>query len=235
MPFTGFTPDSLAFLSDLAEHNDRVWFAENRDRYERELLGRQRDFVDAIGTAFAALDQRVQANPAVDRSIFRINRDTRFARDKSPYKTYADMLFWIGGDRRKGAGYFLRLQPVGVMIGGGVHMVDDEELARYRAGVVDGLHGQWLEHVLEDLTAAGFEVGTPERKTVPRGFSAQHPRAELLKYTDLHVICEFSPPPSEFFGPEFVDWSMAQFAQVKPLVDWLAEQLGGVDPPDMRL
>ena len=235
MPFTGFTPDSLAFLADLAEHNDRAWFAENRDRYERELLGRQREFVDAIGTAFAALDQRVQAIPAVDRSIFRINRDTRFAHDKSLYKTYADMLFWIGGDRRNGAGYFLRFQPSGVMIGGGVHMVEEEQLVRYRAAVVDGLHGPWLEHVLEDLVAAGFDVGAPERKTVPRGFSAQHPRAELLKHTDLHVIREFSPPPAEFFGPEFVGWSMAQFAQVKPLVDWLAEQLGGVNPPDMRL
>jgi uncharacterized protein (TIGR02453 family) len=234
MAFTGFTPDSLAFLSDLAEHNDRAWFAENRDRYERELLGRQRDFVDAVGAAFVALDQRVQAVPAVDRSIFRINRDTRFAHDKSPFKTYADMWFWIGDDRKSAPGYFLRMEPGRIMIGGGAHQLTAEQIARFRLAVVDGLHGKWLEHLLDDLRAAGFSISEPSRKTVPRGFSAQQDRAELLKHTELHAMRRFSPPPAEFIGPEFVDWSMQQFAQVKPLIDWLVEQLGGVYPTDMR-
>ena len=235
MSFTGFSPDSLAFLSDLAEHNDRAWFAENRDRYERELLGRERDFVDAVGSAFAALDQRVQAVPAVDRSIFRINRDIRFSKDKSPFKTYADMWFWIGDDRKSAPGYFLRMVPGSVAIGAGAHRLTPEQIARFRSAVVDGLHGPWLEHILDDLRTAGFEVSEPTRKTVPKGFSAQQPRAELLKHTDhLHALRAFSPPPAEFTSPEFVAWTMGQFAQVKPLVDWLVEQLGGVFPTDMR-
>jgi len=235
MPFSGFSADSLRFLGELADHNDRVWFAENRERYERELLDRERDFVDAVGASFAALDQRVQAVPAVDRSIFRINRDTRFSRDKSPYKTHADLWFWIGDDRKSAPGYFLRLVPGSVMIGGGAHQMTPGQIARFRLAVDDGIHGPWLERVLEDLRAEGFEIDDPSRKTVPRGFSAQHPRAELLKHIDLHAIRHFSPPPAEFTRPEFVDWSMERFARVKPLVDWLAEQLGGVSPPDMRL
>ena len=65
-------------------------------RYERVLLDRQRAFVDAVGAAFEGVDPRVQCVPAVNRSIFRINRDTRFSRDKSPYKTYTDLFFWVG-------------------------------------------------------------------------------------------------------------------------------------------
>jgi uncharacterized protein (TIGR02453 family) len=235
MSFEGFTPDSLAFLAELAGHNDRAWFAENRDRYEREVLSRERDFVDAVGSAFGAIDQRVNAEPAVNRSIYRINRDIRFSHNKSPYKTHADMWFWIGEDRKSAPGYFLRLAPGGVMIGGGAHQLTPEQLKRYRSGVVDGLHGQWLDHILEDLRAEGFEISEPSRKTVPKGFSAQQARAELLKHTDLHAIRGFVPPPAEFTSPAFVEWSMEQFATVKPLVDWLAEQLGGVYPADMRL
>ena len=100
MEFTGFGPGTTAFLADLATHQDRAWFAENRARYDRELLDKQRAFVDAIGAAFSSVDPRVQAVPAVDRSIFRIFRDVRFSRDKSPYKTYSDVFFWIGSDRR---------------------------------------------------------------------------------------------------------------------------------------
>ena len=234
MAFTGFGPGALGFLGDLAEHNDRAWFAENRDRYERDLLGPQRDFVDAIGAAFAARDERVQAVPAIDRSIYRINRDIRFSRDKSPYKTYADVWFWVGSDRKFSPGYFVRMVPGSVMIGGGAHQMTDEQLRCYRVAVVDGLHGQWLEHIVDDLSAEGFRVGEATLKRVPSGFPAQHPRADLLKFTMVHAIQEVAPP-AEMAGPEFVDWCMERFSAVKPLVDWLAEQLGGAEAPDMRL
>jgi uncharacterized protein (TIGR02453 family) len=236
MAFTGFSRATGAFLADLADNNDRLWFAENRERYDRDLLGPERAFVDAVGSAFAGIDQRVHADPAVNRSIFRINRDTRFSRDKSPYKTYADLWFWIGDDRKTApAGYFVRIVSGAVWVGGGVHKLTDEQIRRYRIAVSDGLHGAWLEQILADLGAAGYEIGDATLKRVPSGFSAQQPRADLLRYTSVHAIVEESPPPAEFESEEFVDWCMERFAQTKPLVDWLAENLSGTDPPDMRL
>jgi uncharacterized protein (TIGR02453 family) len=225
MPFAGFTPDSLQFLADLAEHNDRAWFAENRERYERELLERQKEFVAALGTAFAELDPRVQAIPAVNGSIFRINRDIRFSRDKSPYKTHADLWLWAGVDRKGSPGYYLRMVPQAVMIGSGAHWLSDSQIEGYRTAVADEVRGGELGRIIDGLEAEGFELAEPSRKTVPKGFSADHPRAELLKLTEIHVIRTYSPP-AEIFGPEFVDWCMARFAQVKPLVDWLAEHIG---------
>ena len=67
MKFEGFAADTLQFMSELAAHNDRAWFAENRERYERVLLDRQRAFVDAVGAAFEGVDPRVQCVPAVNR------------------------------------------------------------------------------------------------------------------------------------------------------------------------
>jgi uncharacterized protein (TIGR02453 family) len=236
MAFTGFSDKTLGFLADLSEHNDRAWFADNRQRYDRDVLDPEREFVNAIGTAFAEVDQRVHAVAEVNRSIFRINRDVRFSKDKSPYKTHADMWFWIGEDRKTApAGYFVRMIPGEVWVGGGVHTLTDVQLKRYREAVVDGVHGPWLEQVLADLVAAGYEVGEQTLKRAPKGFSPQEPRAELLRYTWVHAMTKVSPPPTEFSSERFVGWCMERFGEVKPLVDWLAEQIGGVYPPDQRL
>lgn len=230
MLFEGFGPDALGFLADLAEHNDRAWFAENRERYERELLAPQRAFVDAIAAEFANVDSRVQAVPAVDRSIYRINRDIRFTRDKSPYKTYADLWFWIGADRKVASGYFVRLVPGAVWIGGGTHQLTDEQLERYRLAVVSPQRGAQLEAIVADARADGLEVGGASLKRLPAGFSAEGGRAELLKFTWLHAMLKFTPPPRELGSRAFVAWCMAEFRRVKPLVDWLAETIEGAEP-----
>jgi uncharacterized protein (TIGR02453 family) len=223
--FEGFSAGTLGFLADLAEHNDRTWFAENRERYESELLGRQRAFLGAIGERFAGIDPRVRCEPTVDRSIYRINRDTRFTRDKSPYKTYADLWFWIGADRKCSPGYFVRIVPSEVWIGGGMHLMSDEQLAAYRTAVGDASRGAELDRVLTAVRTAGYEVGDETRKRMPPGFSADHPRAALLRHTRLHALRRVGPPPAELFEEAFVDWCLERFAPVSGLVDWLASEL----------
>ena len=234
MAFDGFPRGALTFLGDLAKHNDRTWFAENRARYDNDLLGPERAFIDTLGDAFASYDPRVHADSAVNKSIFRINRDTRFSKDKSPYKTYADMWFWIGDDRKGSAGYFIRLVPDAVWVGGGAHWLSDPQLARYRAAVVDDSSGPVIERLLGDLGDQGYALGEQTLKRAPSGFSAQHPRADLLRYTAVHAIDETSPPPAEMQSAEFVGWCMERFARVRPLVDWLAETIGPAGPPKGR-
>ncbi|NTU71419.1 MAG: DUF2461 domain-containing protein [Coriobacteriia bacterium] len=225
MTFDGFSAGTLSFLRELAANNEREWFTENRARFDGELLDRQKAFVDAVGVAFAAVDPRVQCVPAVNRSIFRINRDTRFARDKSPYKTYSDMWFWIGPDRKGAAGYFVRIVPEGIWVGGGAHWLAPEHLARLRAAIIAPATGEELAAMLDGLTAEGYELGDKTLARVPAGFSAESPRAELLKYTAVHAIEKTEPVPPEFAGPEFVDWCMERFLRTKPLVDWLADAI----------
>jgi uncharacterized protein (TIGR02453 family) len=223
--FTGFGPGTTAFLEDLVAHQDRAWFADNRARYDAELLEKQRAFVDAIGAAFAKVDPRVQAVPAVDRSIFRIFRDVRFSRDKSPYKTYSDVFFWVGEDRKSAPGYFMRIAPGEVWAGCGAHSLKPEQLARLRAGIIAPASGERFASILSDLEASGFEIGERTLARVPAGFPADSPRADLLRLTVVHAIRKVSPPPPEFASAAFVDWSMANFLRTKPLVDWLAETI----------
>jgi uncharacterized protein (TIGR02453 family) len=224
--FEGFSAGTLAFLDDLARNNDRAWFAENRARYDLELLERQRAFVSAVGAAFSQVDPRVQCVPSVDRSIFRINRDTRFSRDKSPYKTHSDLWFWIGDDRKSSPGYFMRIVPEGVWVGGGAHSLQPPQLARMRAAIVASASGGKLESILGGLTAVGYEVGESTLVRAPSGFSADAPRVELLRYTMMHAIRKTEPVPQEFYSEAFVDWCMEGFAGVRPLVDWLVDNVG---------
>ena len=226
MEFSGFGPGTTTFLADIATRQDRAWFAENRARYEREVLDKERAFVDAVGTAFASVDGRVQAVPAVDRSIFRIFRDVRFSRDKSPYKTHADMRFWVGDDFKRGPSYYVRIVADGVVVGGGAHQLQPDQITRLRSAIVASASGEGLERILGELGSAGYEVGEATLARVPSGFSADSPRAELLRYTMVHALRRVSPEPPEFASAAFVGWCMEQFVAVKPLVDWLAETIG---------
>ena len=95
--FTGFGPETFAFLRDLTLHNDRDWFMANRARYEEHYLAAALGFIEAIGPRLAAeLPGDVRFEARVNGSLFRINRDIRFSKDKTPYKNHIDMWFWTG-------------------------------------------------------------------------------------------------------------------------------------------
>ena len=137
--------------------------------------------------------------PAVDRSIFRINRDTRFSRDKSPYKTHSDMWFWIGDDRKGSPGYFVRIVPEGVWVGGGAHWLDPPRLARLRSAIVAPASGGELEATSRRADRCGLrDWASRTLARVPAGFSADSPRAELLRFTVMHAIVKVEPVPAEF-------------------------------------
>src|SRR5213083_1396570 len=97
--FTGFDPAALDFLRGLGEHNDRAWFEAHRADYEGLLLAPARELVIALGERLTAIAPGLRADPRVNGSILRINRDTRFSNDKRPYKTHLDLWLWEGDGR----------------------------------------------------------------------------------------------------------------------------------------
>src|SRR5689334_19383589 len=110
MAFAGFAPEALRFLADLRAHNEREWFHAHRAQYDSLLLEPSRDFVEAMGEELAPFAPDVNADPRVGGSIFRIARDTRFSKDKRPYKDHLDLWFWQGaGKSRERPGFWFRL------------------------------------------------------------------------------------------------------------------------------
>lgn len=220
--FGGFGPETFAFLGELTQHNDRDWFTANRARYEAHYLAPALAFIEAIGPRLAAeLPGDVRFEPRVNGSLFRINRDVRFSKDKTPYKNHIDLWFWTGD--KKGwetPGYFMRLLPERWAIGGGIHHLSKDGLEAYRSAVVDEAKGPTLERAVARV-GAPYEVGLASRKSVPQGYDAAHPRARFLLYEGLVAVLEDELPP-EAASAGFVDACVAHFKAVSPINEWLA-------------
>jgi uncharacterized protein (TIGR02453 family) len=222
MPFEGFPPEGLHFLAGLAEHNEKAWFDEHRVEYERGLLEPARDFVEAMGVELEAVYPGVNADPRVNGSIMRINRDTRFSKDKRPFKTHLDLWFWEGvGPSRTRPGFWFRLTPKQLILGAGRHHFEPPLLARYREAVVDERLGPALSEAVDQVQAAGYELGGRHYKRPPAGFDAPPERADLLLHDGLFAGVEL-PLPEETHTARFPAFCAGYYARLAPLVRWLA-------------
>ena len=219
MSFAGFPEQTFKFLSGIARNNSKSWFDAHRGDYEAYYVALAKAFVEAIGPRLASISKTVNFEPRINGSIFRLNRDVRFSKDKRSYKTHLDLWFWEGEKRGWDApGFFLRLSPSTMYAGAGMHHFSPPQLAAYRAAVVDGKAGAALERIIAGL--GYLRLGEPSRKTVPRGFDAGHPRAGLLLHEGLHAGVE-EPLPKIVHDADFVDACVDTFRQGAPLSKWL--------------
>jgi uncharacterized protein (TIGR02453 family) len=217
--FDGFRPEALRFLAGLGGNNTRDWFHAHRDEYESLVLEPARDFVVALGDELREFAPDVNADPRVNGSIFRIARDTRFSKDKRPYKDHLDLWFWIG-DRKRGAGFWFRLAPSELILGSGMHHFDKAQLERYRQAVADR-SGAVLQRDVERLRAAGYELGGRRYKRQPAGFEAPAERAELLLHDGVYGWIQ-TPVPEETFDGRFPSFCANHYRRLAPLNEFLA-------------
>jgi uncharacterized protein (TIGR02453 family) len=225
--FAGFPREGLEFLDGLAADNAREYFDAHRDTYQSALLQPAKDFVVALGEELRArVSPGIRAEPRINGSILRINRDTRFSADKRPYKEHLDFWFWEGdGPSRERPGLFMRLRPTTVELGAGMHRFEPPALAAYRAAVADEVSGRALEEAIVAATGLrGATVGGSMYKRVPRGVAADHPRAELLRHGALYVSGQWKLPRAAS-GPAFVGWVAERLERLAPVERWLTATL----------
>lgn len=221
--FRGFPHGLADFLEELAVHNERAWFDAHREDYERVYLGPGRSFVDALAERLDALRPAGFAQP-VAGSLFRIFRDTRFSKDKTPYKTHLAAIFGEEGRAKgEGPGYYVHLDASRLTLGGGVHAFTKPVLAAYREAVVDPLLGARVREALDAVTASGpYQVWGSTYKRVPRGYDPDHRNASLLLHSGLAAGAE-SPWPPEIHSAAFVDYCFERLGNLGPLMSWLAD------------
>ena len=217
--FPGFTQATFDFLAGLAANNDKAWFDAHRADYEAAWLAPAQAFVLALGERLAELAPGIHAEAKVNGSIFRINRDTRFSKDKTPYKEHLDLMFWLGeGRSRECPGFFFRMYADSLHVGAGMHGFEKPVLAAYRQAVL-GPQGAALGEI---AAALGEDFADPELAKVPRGFDPDHPRAALLRHKTIHAGRTWSPVPTELRGPEAVDFVARQLRPMVPLLLWVS-------------
>lgn len=155
-----FPPETIGFLRDLSANNEKAWFDANRGRYDAGYVEAGKEFVVAATPLLDKIAPGICAEPRINGSIFRINRDLRFSKDKTPYKDHLDFWFWHG--LRKGAvtGLFARIAPQGVWVGAGAHSFSRDVLASYRRAV--DADETSLRTIVDGLTRAGYSVSDRE-------------------------------------------------------------------------
>jgi uncharacterized protein (TIGR02453 family) len=219
---SGFPPQTLEFLANLTLNNEKPWFDAHREDYDQYYVAPAREFVVAMGTRLRKLSKTVQFAPKVGGSMMRINRDTRFSKDKTPYKTSLSLWFWEGQARRdwEGSGFWFSLNPRQISLGIGVYMFPPEQLTKFRKRIADDKTGKPLEKALAQLKKNGVELGGEKYKRVPKPYAPEHPRGELLKHQGFYAYLE-AAPPRELSSPKFVEWCAARWQKMLPLHEWL--------------
>ena len=227
--FEGFPRDALRFLQGLERNNNRAWFEQHREDYQKSLLEPAQAFVVTMGRLLRRLSSDIHAEPKINASIRRMNRDIRFSRDKRPYKDHLDLWFGQGKDPcAEHPGYFFRLTSKSLSLGAGMHMFEKSVLERYRRGVLDPRRGVRLQQALRKTLATGaYELGGQYYKRPPRGVDPSDPRAPLLLHNGLYVGITLRPVPAETYSPEFPAFCLRHFRAVSPVPAWLADLLSG--------
>jgi len=228
--FTGFRPDAIQFLVDLSENNDRSWFQPRKGEYERLLKEPLEALISTLAERFAARGIPLRADPS--KSPFRIYRDVRFSKDKSPYKTNLGASFpWVseapgdGGTRshttnvHASGGYF-HLSPGEIYVGGGIWHPEKPWLEAFRRRVLDE-PGRVRKLVDEPEFKATFgSLGGDSLVRVPTGFPPDHPDVELLKLKDVTFGRRLSD--AEAMSPGLPDVIADTFQTALPVMRYLA-------------
>lgn len=224
--FAGFQKGTAKFLRGLTKNNNKAWFDENRAAYQADYVAPALAFISAMGPRLRKISPQVAFEPKVNGSLFRVNRDVRFSKDKTPYKNHIDLWFWHGDRRSWNApGFFFRMYADRLILGAGMHKFDKPQLSAFRHAVVEERSGKALVKACDTVKAAGpYEIGGASRKTVPRGFDANGPRAKFLLHEGL------SPSLDTKAGkivetPEFLDFCFAHFKAMWPVSRWLMKEV----------
>jgi uncharacterized protein (TIGR02453 family) len=221
---SAITPALFQFLRELKENNDRAWFEENRARFEKEVREPLLAFVASVREPLAGISPSILAIAKKQGgSLFRIHRDIRFSKDKSPYKTWAALQFRHEAARDVHApGFYLHFEPDNSFAAAGIWRPAREELIGVREAMIDEPE-RWS--VMRDrLESEGWTFGGDSLKRAPRGIDPDHPLSDDLKRKDY--IVSLPVGEDEICSPGFRDRYLELARSAAPLPEYLCGVLG---------
>jgi uncharacterized protein (TIGR02453 family) len=216
--FAGFPPEALTFLRGLSRNNNRDWFQPRKAVFEEKVKAPMRELVERLNASLKGFAPELITDPA--KAIYRIYRDTRFSPNKKPYKDYIAASFHRRGTVTHGqAGYYIAVSHKEVAIGGGVYMPEPPELLAIRQHIADEhealrklLAGKTLRKLLGELQGE-------QLTRVPKGFCADHPAADLLRFK--RFILYVTLPSEQATTPQLYGEILTRFKAMKPFLDFL--------------
>lgn len=216
------TQQSLDFLKDLAQNNNREWYHDNKKRYEKELKKPFENLVAAAITEVQKVDPEV--NVPAKKAIFRIYRDTRFSKDKTPYKTHFSAIIGPGGTKNKMyPGFYLHVEPGMLMLGGGAYFLDTQSLYQVREFIMQNKN-RFNTLITDPTFVTKYETLRGEQnKRLPKEMRAVAEEQPLLYNKQFYYMAELLP--ENVLREDFLDFMMEYYMAAKPMKDFLKEAL----------
>jgi uncharacterized protein (TIGR02453 family) len=220
--FTGFSRETVQFFEGLRKNNTKNWFESHKNDYEKYVMEPARAFIMAMGERLRKQFPGIVAVPKVNKSLFRINRDTRFSLDKSPYKTNLGIFFWEGTRPKiESPGFYFHLEPPAFRLGGGLYSFPQYLFDTYRRSVVHPHYGKELAEILSRLRKKeGYQIGGKHYKRVPAGYDPSHPNAQYLLHNGFYVGFE-TDIPGELYSENLLNYCWEVYQPFFPLHRWL--------------
>ncbi len=219
------SPELFAFFRELKENNNRDWFQANKKRYEMYVKDPLLEFIADFGLRLAEISPHYVADPRpVGGSLFRIYRDVRFSKDKTPYKTAAGIQFrHESGKDVHAPGFYLHLEPDNVFVGGGIWHPDTRTLGQIRDAIVAN-PVRWQRVISNEAFSAVYKLGGESLKRGPKGYEPDHPLIEDLKRKDFVASTPFGE--EEACAHDFIDHFAELCRLAGPFNKFLATAIG---------
>jgi len=224
--FTGFPSDMFRFMAELKRNNDRDWFNENKARYKSSVLAPMSSFIAAMDTKLAKVSDCFVADPRPNGgSMFRIYRDVRFSKDKSPYKEHIACHFrHMAGKDAHAPGFYMHFEEGDVFFGGGIWHPPTPELTRIRERISDEPE-QWKRATRSVSFRRRFgEISGESLKRPPKGFDADDPMIDDLKRKSFFAVQHVTPARAK--AKTFTKDVQSAFVALVPMMRFLTEAIG---------
>jgi uncharacterized protein (TIGR02453 family) len=206
----------LDFLRELEQNNEREWFKAHRAQYDL-ARGRFEDFVAVLIGELGRTEPLGNLDPK--DCIFRIHRDLRFSKDKTPYKTHFGAYIAPGGRQSRRMGFYVHIENEGSFFAGGMHHPESKQLAAFRVAI-DHDATEFKDILSEKSFRSVFgDVEGDKLKTMPRGYPKDHPEAEILRFKSLVAVRNIEN--EQVVSGDVVDMAMETFTAMKPFLDYL--------------
>lgn len=223
--YAAFKPETIRFLRELRKNNNRDWFSENKSRYETDVLDVALNFIQSMHDPLQKIAPHFTAVPKrMGGSLMRVYRDTRFSKDKAPYKTNIGIQFRHEQAKNVHApGFYVHIDPDEVFLGVGLWHPEPAALAAIRERIADK-QAEWLKARDDRTLKRHFSLAGESLSRPPRGFAKEHPLIEDIKRKDFIAVKTMDV--DEATEPRFQQKVETAFMVATPLMKFLCKAVG---------
>ncbi|MFT7860573.1 MAG: DUF2461 domain-containing protein [Sulfurimonas sp.] len=224
MEFSGFSKKTLPFLESIRQNNNKEWFEAHKEEYKQLILNPSRAFALEMGEHLMALEPTINFEPKINKSLFRIYRDTRrMGANKLPIKHRIGVIFWQGNAKRlQSSSFYMHFSPDELFAAVGVRWFEKPMLDAYRAYIKDDANRARLKEILDVIAAKGYKIIDKGYKRYPRGFDKEMENVELALYKGMATTHTLDPHLIED-GEKLIDTLYNIYEDMLPLQQYMYE------------